>query len=82
MQQSIPITPIFLFCLTFFGSISTAQNNLQGINDMNKQIINNFANAINKHNVDEICSLMTEDHKFIDSQGNEVPQRRNPVRAS
>jgi ketosteroid isomerase-like protein len=72
MQQSIPITPIFLFGLTFFGSISTAQNNLQGINDMNKQIINNFANAINEHNVDKICSLMTDDHKFIDSQGNEV----------
>ena len=72
MLQLIPITLIFLFGLTLFGSISTAQNNFQGTNDMNKQIINNFANAINKHNVDEICSLMTEDHKFIDSQGNEV----------
>ncbi len=39
---------------------------------MNKQIIQNFADAINEHNVDKICSLMTDDHKFIDSQGNEV----------
>ena len=39
---------------------------------MNKQIIQNFVNAINEHNVDKLCSLMTEDHKFIDSQGNET----------
>ena len=39
---------------------------------MNKQIVQNFANAINEHDVDKICSLMTDDHKFIDSQGNEV----------
>jgi ketosteroid isomerase-like protein len=37
-----------------------------------KQIIDNFVDAINEHNVDKICSLMTDDHKFIDSQGNEV----------
>jgi ketosteroid isomerase-like protein len=40
--------------------------------NMNKQIIRDFAEAINEHNVDNICSLMTEDHAFIDSQGNEV----------
>lgn len=37
---------------------------------MDKQIIYDFVNAINEHNVDKICLLMTEDHKFIDSQGN------------
>lgn len=40
--------------------------------DMNKQIFDNFVDAINEQNVDKICSLITEDHKFIDSQGNEV----------
>jgi ketosteroid isomerase-like protein len=39
---------------------------------MAKQIIYNFVEAINEHNVDKICSFMTDDHKFIDSQGNEV----------
>ena len=36
------------------------------------QIVNNFVDSINEHNVDKICSLMTDDHKFIDSHGNEV----------
>jgi len=36
------------------------------------QIVKNFVDAINEQNVDRICSLMTDDHKFIDSHGNEV----------
>ena len=39
---------------------------------MNKQIIQDFDEAINEHNVDKICSLMTDAHTFIDSHGNEV----------
>ena len=42
---------------------------------MNMQPVHSFINAINEHNVDRICSLMAEDHKFIDSQGNEVVGR-------
>lgn len=38
----------------------------------NKQLVDSFAAAINEHNVDKICSLMTDDHKFIDSHGNEA----------
>ncbi len=38
---------------------------------MNKQLVYSFMDAINEHNVDKICLLMTDDHKFIDSQGNE-----------
>jgi ketosteroid isomerase-like protein len=37
---------------------------------MDKQIIHDFVSAINEHNVEKICSLMTDDHQFIDSQGN------------
>ena len=51
---------------------TNAQNKLQGVNDMNKQLVYSFISAINEHNVDKICSLMTDDHKFIDSQGNEA----------
>ena len=39
---------------------------------MTKQIIFNFVEAINEHNVDEICSLMTNNHTFVDSQGNQT----------
>ena len=72
MVQSIPTIRILFFGLAFFALATNAQNNLQGSIDMNKQVIHNFVDAINKHNVDKICSLMTDDHKFIDSQGNEA----------
>ena len=45
--------------------------NLIGLN-MNKQIILRFIDAINDHHVDALCSLMTDDHTFIDSHGNET----------
>ena len=40
--------------------------------NMNKEIVYDFVNAINEHNVDKIYSLMTDDHTFIDAHGNEV----------
>lgn len=39
---------------------------------MQKKIIYDFVSAINEHNVNLICSLMSSDHVFIDSHGNEV----------
>ena len=39
---------------------------------MSKKIIYDFVNAINGHNVEEISSLMTDDHTFIDAMGNAV----------
>jgi len=47
-------------------------NDLGTSDVINKQIVLDFIDAINDHNVDGICALMTDDHKFIDSQGNEV----------
>jgi ketosteroid isomerase-like protein len=72
MLQPAQITRILLFCLIFIAPAINAQNNLQGFNTMNRQIVQDFVNAINEHNVDKICLLMTDDHKFIDSQGNEA----------
>jgi SnoaL-like polyketide cyclase. len=72
MLQPTQITRILLFCLIFIAPAINAQNNLQGFNTMNRQIVQDFANAINEHNVGKICSLMADDHKFIDSHGNEV----------
>jgi ketosteroid isomerase-like protein len=39
---------------------------------MNKNIFYDFIHAINEHDIDKICLLMSNDHAFIDSQGNEV----------
>ena len=39
---------------------------------MNKKVFDDFVDAINEHNVEKLYSLMTEDHNFIDSYGNEV----------
>ncbi|MGD0036361.1 MAG: nuclear transport factor 2 family protein [Bacteroidota bacterium] len=66
------MTRILFFGLAFITPAINAQNNLQGFNTMNRQIVQDFVNAINEHNVDKICLLMTDDHKFIDSQGNEA----------
>jgi len=39
---------------------------------MNKKAVYEFVDAINGHNAETICSLMTDDHRFIDSHGNET----------
>lgn len=39
---------------------------------MNKKTVLDFVNAINEHRVDKICFLMSDDHKFVDSHGNEA----------
>jgi ketosteroid isomerase-like protein len=44
---------------------------------MNKQLVLSFIDAINEHHVSLICSFITEDHQFIDSQGNETIGKEN-----
>jgi ketosteroid isomerase-like protein len=39
---------------------------------MNQKIFFSFVSAINEHNTDKLYSLMTDDHQFIDGQGNHV----------
>ena len=39
---------------------------------MNFQAVYDFVNAINGHDIDKIYLLMTDDHTFIDSYGNET----------
>ncbi len=38
---------------------------------MNRQIVYDFIDAVNEQNIDEIYSLLTDDHKFIDAYGGE-----------
>ena len=39
---------------------------------MNRDIFYGFVKAINEHEVEEIYSLMADDHRFIDAHGHEV----------
>ena len=39
---------------------------------MTQKIFYNFVDAINAHDVERICALMADDHKFIDAHGNET----------
>jgi ketosteroid isomerase-like protein len=39
---------------------------------MKEMVFNDYVTAINEHDIDKICSLMTDDHKFIDAYGNEI----------
>jgi len=39
---------------------------------MSKEIIMQFIDAINKHDIEALVSLMPEDHTFIDAHGNEM----------
>ncbi len=39
------------------------------------QVVERFVAAINKHDVDEICRLMTKDHAFIDGSGQKMVGR-------
>ncbi len=41
-------------------------------NHASKNTFDDFVEAINNHNVDAICALMTDNHRFVDSQGNET----------
>ncbi len=48
---------------------------------MNTEIVLDFIDAINSTNVDKICSLMTDDHIFIDSQDNRTTGIKNMKQA-
>ena len=39
---------------------------------MSIQVVYDFADAINSHNIVQIAGLMTDDHTFIDAHGNQV----------
>lgn len=72
MFQQAPVSRILLIIILFLASAARGQTNLQGFITMPGQIVRDFANSINEHNVEKICRLMTDEHKFIDSQGNEI----------
>ena len=80
-MKSITVTGVLLVGLVFIAPTIKGQNNLQGSTNMNTQIVRDFASAINEHTVDKLCLLMTEDHTFIDSQGNETMGKEKMRRA-
>lgn len=48
---------------------------------MDVNIVLDFINAINSSDVDRICSLMAENHLFIDSQDNRMSGKENMKQA-
>ena len=72
LKKTSLMTQIIFLGLLALPFQADAQDTLQGINTMSKQLVYSFIDAINKHNVDKICLLMTDDHTFIDSHGNET----------
>jgi ketosteroid isomerase-like protein len=48
---------------------------------MNTKSTLEFVDAINKADIDKICSLMTVDHVFIDSQDNRATGKENMKKA-
>ncbi|HEY4875603.1 MAG TPA: nuclear transport factor 2 family protein [Puia sp.] len=67
MEKTVSILALILTGLTTFGQMNSSDK----INK-DKKIVYDFVNAINEHNVDKICLLMTYDHTFIDAHGNEM----------
>jgi ketosteroid isomerase-like protein len=72
MKTALLLLQGFVFGLAILPVATVAQNNGKETNAMNKLIVSKFVAAINEHNVDKICSLMADEHKFIDSHGHEV----------
>ena len=66
---------MFKFITTaLFGSILmslTAAGQVKQ-DTMNKKTFYDFVSAINEHNAEKLYALMTDDHQFIDAQGNKV----------
>jgi ketosteroid isomerase-like protein len=71
-NKALLITQTIFLWLLVLPFQANAQNTIHGVNDMSKQLAYSFIDAINEHNVDKLCSLMTDDHTFIDSHGNET----------
>ena len=44
---------------------------------MGTNVVFDFADAISHADVDKICSLMTDDHLFVDSQDNKIEGKEN-----
>jgi len=44
---------------------------------MNSQVVRDFVEAINEHDLDKIISYLTEDHKFVNAHGKSITGREN-----
>jgi ketosteroid isomerase-like protein len=62
----------FILTLSYAGLVSFGQSIHPDSRNMDKQTVYDFVKAINAHDIDKICLLMADDHKFVDAHGNEV----------
>ena len=66
MHKFILVAVVFVMSFTALAQSNTNSGN------MDQQTFNAFVNAINAHDVSKLYALMTDDHQFIDAQGNTV----------
>jgi ketosteroid isomerase-like protein len=67
MTKIVPLLFLILPGLATFGQMNNQENGNSG-----KKMVYEFVSAINDHNIDQIYSLMADDHVFIDAHGNQV----------
>jgi ketosteroid isomerase-like protein len=71
-QNVLSMKKAYFLVAAFFGGLLFLDDLKRSGENMKKQTVYAFANAINEHSVDKIYSLMTDDHTFVDAHGNEV----------
>ena len=64
----------FISAATLLGSIVVLLTVSSQVKQdtMNKKTFYDFVSAINEHSAEKLYALMTDDHQFIDAQGNSV----------
>jgi ketosteroid isomerase-like protein len=70
-----------LILISLIFSISINCQVYKQSKNMDLKVIRDFIEAINSANVDRIYNLMTNDHVFIDSQGNKMIGNENMKKA-
>lgn len=65
-----------LILITLIFSISINCQRYKQTN-MDVKVVRDFIESINSASIDRICNLMTNDHEFIDSQGNKMTGNEN-----
>ena len=70
-----------LILISWFLSISTNCQEYKRTKNADFKVVMNFIESINTANIDRLYILMTNDHVFIDSQGNKMMGNENLKKA-
>src|SRR5208283_5588635 len=70
-----------LILISLIFSISINCQVYKQTKNMDLEVVRDFIESINSANIDGIYNLMTNDHEFIDSQGNKMTGNDNMKKA-